>query len=486
MDDGLTQERVLDGAGWHRNDTGNFRRLGRIQQYGGVFARLVLLADGAVLYCGLFFSTRLLGLTWTQRGVTLALLSIVVFAVAVSCRQLNHTWRLASLGVELSELLCLLSVSFAIVLGVLVVETRWIEDSRNLELFGAWFAMSLAGMALVRALSRMALQVYRFGPADHRQVAFVGVTQTAMRLAEVFRKHPWMGVDVVGFYRASEADAAIAPARGGLADLLALARSGGVSAIYIAPANNEIAIKQVVDTFADTLVSVYYCPPLLDLNLLNACWDDVFGHPVVSIMASPFDGWGRHLKRLEDLVLASLILPMIAPVLLLVAAAVRLTSPGPVLYSQSRHGLNGKPFRILKFRTMFTVDADHEFVQARRNDSRITPFGSFLRRTSLDELPQFINVLRGEMSVVGPRPAPLKYNDDHRQLIHRYMIRHKVKPGITGLAQVSGARGQTETVAKTEERTALDLDYINNWSLWLDLRILLRTVGMMLTELSPR
>ena len=241
---------------------------------------------------------------------------------------------------------------------------------------------------------------------------------------------------------------------------------------------SESRMKAIIDTFADTTVSIYYCPTLFDLGLLNARWDDAFGHPVISIVTSPFDGYHRHLKRLEDLALTLLILPVIALPLAVIAAAIKLTSPGPVLYRQMRHGLAGRPFRILKFRTMYTVDSDHEFVQAKQGDARITPLGAFLRRTSLDELPQFFNVLAGDMSVVGPRPAPLKYNQDHRRLIHRYMIRHKVKPGITGLAQVSGSRGETSTVAKTEERTAFDLEYINGWSLWLDLRILWRTLAM--------
>lgn len=470
----------MEGAVTQRDEAGNFRQLGRIQQYGAVFGRLVFLADSCVLYVTLYLSVRLVGLPWTQRYVTLALLGILLFGAVVSFRTLYGTWRLPRLRVELAETAWLLTVTFTAIFAVLLVATPWIERRPNLLMFGLWFVLALLGMALVRFVMRLMLRVYRIGPSRHRRVAFLGVTRTALRLAELFQAHSWMGVDVAGFYDpAEQADE--------VQDLLARARRGEVSAVYITlPASDDVQLAGLVNLFADTTASIYYCPTLLNLDPLNAHWDNVFGHPVISIVTSPFDGWGRHLKRLEDLALAIVILPIIALPLLAIAAAIKLTSPGPVLYLQSRHGLGGKTFKICKFRTMYTVDADHEFVQARKNDARITPIGGFLRRTSLDELPQFYNVLIGEMSVVGPRPAPLKYNEDHRLIIHRYMVRHKVKPGITGLAQVSGSRGETESVSKTEERTMLDLRYIANWSLWLDLKIVFKTAVMTLTDNLPR
>ena len=221
---------------------------------------------------------------------------------------------------------------------------------------------------------------------------------------------------------------------------------------------------------------IYYCPPLQATELLSGRWDDVGGHPVISIVESPFSGLDRHLKRLEDLVLVAVILPVAIIPMLIIAAAIKLTSPGPVIFRQTRYGLDGRKFLIWKFRTMTVTESDEEFRPARRSDSRVTPLGSFLRRTSLDELPQLYNVMVGDMSVVGPRPHPVKLNEDHRGIIPRYMLRHIVKPGITGWAQVNGLRGEIETVDGMRARIEYDLQYIRNWSIWTDVRILFRTV----------
>ncbi|MBV8594339.1 MAG: exopolysaccharide biosynthesis polyprenyl glycosylphosphotransferase, partial [Caulobacteraceae bacterium] len=214
-------------------------------------------------------------------------------------------------------------------------------------------------------------------------------------------------------------------------------------------------------------------------------WEDVDGNTVVSIVASPFDGYAAYVKRVEDICLALLALPFAAVVIAIAAMAIRSTSRGPIFYLQTRYGLYGRRFKIIKLRTMYTTDSDSEFVQATRGDRRVTPVGAILRRTSLDELPQVFNVLKGDMSIVGPRPAPVKYNEDHRKVINRYMIRHKVKPGMTGLAQVNDCRGETDTLQKTETRTQYDLEYINKWSVWLDLSIILRTVVIILADVLP-
>jgi putative colanic acid biosysnthesis UDP-glucose lipid carrier transferase len=198
--------------------------------------------------------------------------------------------------------------------------------------------------------------------------------------------------------------------------------------------------------------------------------------PVVSIYDSPFRGVNGWIKRAEDLVLGSIIVTLITPVLLAVAIAVKLSSPGPVFFRQRRYGLNGREIRILKFRSM-TVSEDGPTVQqATKNDQRVTPLGRFLRRTSLDELPQFLQVITGEMSIVGPRPHAVAHNEQYRALIHGYMLRHKVKPGITGWAQVNGYRGETDVVDKMSRRVEHDLEYIQNWNLLLDLKIIWMTV----------
>ncbi|MCX2533910.1 MAG: exopolysaccharide biosynthesis polyprenyl glycosylphosphotransferase [Plesiomonas shigelloides] len=196
----------------------------------------------------------------------------------------------------------------------------------------------------------------------------------------------------------------------------------------------------------------------------------------MSVFSSPFDGIGGFIKRAEDIILGALILLLISPVLLFVAIGVKLSSPGPVLFKQDRYGLGGKCIKVWKFRSMKVMENSDKVVQATRNDPRVTRFGAFIRRTSLDELPQFFNVLQGSMSIVGPRPHAVAHNEEYRAIVNRYMVRHMVKPGITGLAQINGFRGETDTVDKMEMRVKYDLRYIQTWSLALDIKIIFLTI----------
>src|SRR3954466_331425 len=204
--------------------------------------------------------------------------------------------------------------------------------------------------------------------------------------------------------------------------------------------------------------------------------DTIGGMPVLAVCETPFYGVNSIVKRGSDVILASLILLLIAPVLAAVALGVKLSSPGPVLFRQRRYGLDGQEIVVYKFRSMTVTEDGPVVTQARKNDARVTPFGAFIRKTSLDELPQFINVLQGRMSIVGPRPHAIAHNEMYRKLIKSYMIRHKVRPGITGWAQVNGLRGETETVDKMKARIEYDLDYLRHWSLRLDLQIIWKTI----------
>jgi putative colanic acid biosynthesis UDP-glucose lipid carrier transferase len=467
----------------------HFRQRGLIQQHGAFFIRLGLLLDSTMIFFVLYLLTRDFEIAWDQRYSALVLFMILTFQIVAYFRHLYRSWRLVRLRYEILEIAFLLAVSFSVVAVTLLLGTKWSQDTLHRELVVYWYVFSFFGVAASRVALRLILRYYRAFGHDHRNVAFIGATEATKRLAAIFHEHTWMGVDIVGVYDDRTTDRArpLAVPReqiaGTVDDLWDLARAGQVSAIYISlPMAAEKRIKTIIDRFAETTVSIYYCPTLFDFDLLNARWDDVFGNPVVSIVASPFVGSQHLLKRMEDLVLVTLILPLILLPMAIIAISVKLSSPGPVFYRQHRHGLNGRPFTIWKFRTMYHAERDDEFVQAKKDDARITPLGAFLRRASLDELPQFFNVCLGQMSVVGPRPAPLKYNETHRKLIRRYMVRHKIKPGITGLAQVNGSRGETETLAKTEERTEYDLQYVQNWSIGLDLRILFKTVAAIAAE----
>jgi putative colanic acid biosynthesis UDP-glucose lipid carrier transferase len=474
------------GRGW--SEFRAFRRSGRVQHYGAFLERIAFVLDGVVVYCALYLTVRLNGNAWTQRYVTAALLGIILFNVLASPRALYRPWRLQSLRQELTDVSLLLTLSFLVLAVVIASATEWSRDPRQLLLLAKWWALSIIGIGACRGGMRLGLRVWRAGPLEQRNVAFYGAGVTAAYLAQIFRRHPWMGLDIEGFYDDAPA-ASVGSIRlsGGLDNLVQAAQEGRVGAIYVTVRNaSDTMVKQILDRFADTTVSLHYCPSIADLEMLGARWDDMFGVPVISVVTSPFEELRRHLKRLEDLVLLMILIPIFMLPMLAIGIIVKCTSRGPALYLQNRHGLSGKPFKIWKFRTMHTMDGDDEFLQAIANDVRTTPFGAFLRRTSLDELPQLMNVLFGEMSIVGPRPAPLKFNEQHRSAIYRYMLRHKVKPGITGLAQVNGCRGETETIEKTIIRTAYDLEYIDNWSLWLDVKIIARTAGQLIWDFVVR
>jgi|APFre7841882724_1041349.scaffolds.fasta_scaffold03884_4 putative colanic acid biosynthesis UDP-glucose lipid carrier transferase len=313
-----------------------------------------------------------------------------------------------------------------------------------------------------------------------RRAVIVGVTEPGRKLAAEFASRELLGVKVIGFFddRVGHrlGDIPDAGIKGGLADLAAYVKSNRVDAIYIAlPMASQPRILKLLDELRDTTASIYFVPDIFLYDLIQARMDDVSGIPVVAVCESPFYGVNGLVKRLEDIVLSVVILLLISPLLIAIAIGVKLSSTGPVIFRQRRYGLDGEEIVVYKFRSMRVMEDDGYVPQARKEDPRVTPLGAFLRRTSLDELPQFLNVLQGRMSIVGPRPHAVAHNETYRKLIKGYMVRHKVKPGITGLAQVSGARGETDTLEKMEARIEFDLAYLRNWSLRLDLEIIART-----------
>jgi putative colanic acid biosynthesis UDP-glucose lipid carrier transferase len=264
---------------------------------------------------------------------------------------------------------------------------------------------------------------------------------------------------------------------GNMADIAAYVRQHQIKMIFISqPISAQPRIRKLLDELEDTTASVYFLPDIYVFDLMQARFGSVGGMPVIGIRESPFTGVNSIIKRCSDIVLALAIQILLIPVMLVIAVAIKATSPGPVIFPQRRYGLNGEEIIVYKFRSMTVTENGDKVVQAKKGDSRITRVGGFLRRSSLDELPQFLNVLQGRMSIVGPRPHAVAHNEQYRKLIKGYMLRHKVKPGITGWAQVNGLRGETETLDKMEARIEYDLDYLRNWSLWLDLWIIVRTV----------
>lgn len=256
-----------------------------------------------------------------------------------------------------------------------------------------------------------------------------------------------------------------------------------VHSIYITlPMTSHPRVMSLIDSLKNTTASVYFVPDFLSFDLIQARFDHLAGIPLVSVCESPFEGAPGLLKRGSDLCIASAASVLLFPLICLISALVKLTSPGPIIFKQRRYGLDGKDMIIYKFRTMTVQEDGVEIKQARQNDKRLTPIGGFLRKSSLDELPQFINVLQGRMSVVGPRPHAAAHNEEYRHLIKGYMLRHKVRPGMTGWAQVNGCRGETDTLDKMEARIKYDLEYLRKWSVFLDLTIILKTTALIFTD----
>ena len=264
---------------------------------------------------------------------------------------------------------------------------------------------------------------------------------------------------------------------GKLKDVAPFVRQHSVHEVFITlPLGSQPRIAELLDELQGTTASLYFVPDVFGIGIIQGRLQDINGVPVVGICETPFTGTNELTKRVSDVVLASIILVLIAPVMLAIAVGVKLSSPGPIVFKQRRNGLDGSEIIVYKFRSMTAMDNGSVVLQAKPNDPRLTPFGAFIRRTSLDELPQFINVLQGHMSIVGPRPHAVAHNEEYRTLIKAYMVRHKVKPGITGWAQVNGHRGETDTIEKMRARVEFDLEYLRNWSLALDLQIIIRTI----------
>jgi len=327
----------------------------------------------------------------------------------------------------------------------------------------------------------------RDGSRELRSIVVVGCNEVGIKFAGVCERHPNLFMAVEGFFddRADERRPASMtyPILGGMADVCQYVRQHNIKMIFVSqPISAQPRIRKLVDELKDTTASVYFLPDVYVFDLMQARFDTVGGMPVIAISETPFMGFNSVLKRGSDMLIGSLILLLVAPLMLLIAIAVKLSSPGPVIFRQRRYGLYGEEIFVYKFRSMLVLEDGAQVVQAQKGDRRMTRIGGFLRRTSLDELPQFINVLQGRMSLVGPRPHAVAHNEQYRKLIKGYMLRHKVRPGITGWAQVNGLRGETATLDKMEARIQHDLDYLRNWSLWLDLWIIVKTIKVVLSR----
>ncbi|HQT30183.1 MAG TPA: undecaprenyl-phosphate glucose phosphotransferase [Thiobacillus sp.] len=347
----------------------------------------------------------------------------------------------------------------------------------------AWMLVTPVAMYVAHRITRKLLPRLLLLEGGRRRAIIVGAGSLGTELRGRFVDDSSLGVDVIGFFddRSLDRTDLTDPKKllGKLTDIPEYVNRNSIDLVYITlPMAAQPRTLGLLDALRDTTTSVYFVPDIFVSDLIQARVDHIHGMPVVALTETPTLGVSGIGKRLSDLVIASLILLMIWPLLLILALGVKLSSPGPIIFKQCRYGLDGHEILIYKFRSMRAHAESGVIQQAGREDPRITPFGRFIRRTSLDELPQFINVLQGRMSVVGPRPHAVSHNEQYRKLIKGYMLRHKVKPGITGWAQVNGLRGETETLDKMRARVQYDIDYMRNWSLMFDLMIIGKTLAV--------
>lgn len=427
---------------------------------------------------------------WVARGwiddaaIVLGLLSVILFLILSRLTGLSRTTDRGSADHEISSIMVtwLMTVLSLTAIGFV---TRY--DSvfaRSVML--SWVILAPMLVALSRMVIRIIQQAAIRRGYGVRRVAIAGLNALGQQTAQNIEQEPGLGYHLVGYFddrrqnrSDTEGEPTSASLQGNLTDLVNQCRSGEIDTVMITlPMRAEDRIRFLLDQLSDSTVSVYIVPDFFVFELLHSRWTNLNGLPAVSVFENPLFGVDGVIKRSADVLLAGFGLLVAAIPMTLIAIGIKLTSKGPVFFRQKRYGLDGKEILVWKFRSMRTCDNGAVVKQATKDDPRITPLGRILRKTSLDELPQLFNVIEGNMSLVGPRPHASAHNEQYRHLIRGYMLRHKVKPGITGLAQVNGCRGETETVDKMEQRIQWDHQYIRRWSLWLDLKILFKTLAV--------
>ena len=432
----------------------------------------------AVLAGVMFYPlTRLYEVDFDRPFLVLSIVAASLTLVILPTR--NTSRQLVAGRLELAtSLLLRWSVLVAVLLALGYV-TKFSEDFSR-RVIVTWVLLtpmllvmlSLILQEITRALLRDATQA--------RRAVIVGCTPGSTELARRLEQHGELGISVAGFFDDRGSDrlgcAKYAQLLGRFSDVAAFVNHRNIDVIFIAISPGQVArVRELVHELGDTTASIYFVPDMSGFDMIQQRASDILGMPVVAMCETPFHGYRGLIKRLMDVTIAMGALVVLAPLLLAIGIAVRRSSPGPILFRQRRYGLDGREIQVFKFRTMTVCENGERVTQASRNDSRVTPVGRHLRRWSLDELPQLINVLQGTMSIVGPRPHAVAHNEEYRKLIKRYMVRHKVLPGITGLAQVRGCRGETARVEEMEARVLFDLEYMRRWSPMLDLEIILAT-----------
>lgn len=437
--------------------------------------------DDILIFIALYISLQLYHIPLNLEYMTVCFICIFLFSLFAEGQELYHGWRGSTLFDEALQILLLWFGTLALILTGIYISSSSGEFSR--DVIELWLPLAPLFMIATHTAKRWAMITLRIYGYNARNYAILGANNLGCRLNNALMEMPWLGYRFIGFFddridsADNRCDLNARPLVGCFNDLLDMAKKGGIDHIYITlPLCAEERISLLIHELADSTVSINIVPDFFIFNLIQSKWSNVQGIPVVGVFDTPLNSSNGVLKRIEDLLLCAVILPMITPIMLIIAIAIKKTSPGPIIFKQKRYGINGEQIEVWKFRSMTVCENGDTVTQATANDRRVTKLGAFLRKTSLDELPQFLNVLQGTMSVVGPRPHAVSHNEYYRKQIQDYMLRHKVKPGITGQAQINGCRGETDTIEKMEARVHHDLDYLRHWSLWLDIKIVFLTI----------
>ena len=433
----------------------------------------------------IYVITRAFGLPFTTEYVAFTFAAMMLSIIFIK-DGISERTKVRIFGGHIATII----TGWIVVVGTLLMMAYATKQSAHfsrLVLF-TWFILNPFLILFTRwALQEILLKLMDL-LGSHRKVIIAGITDLSRQLAENIEGDQRLGMKLVGFFddRSPERSGTLTHGEflGTLAQLADYVNTHNIDVIYIAlPIKHMARTKVLLDQLQDTTASVYYVPDIFVFDLIQSRMDNIHGVPVLSLLETPFFfGYNGALKRMSDVCISTIIIILTSPIWLTIMAAVKFSSPGPVIFKQRRYGLSGEEIVVYKFRTMTVLEDGDEIRQATVDDDRFTPIGRFLRRRSLDELPQFINVLQGRMSIVGPRPHAVSHNEQYRKLIKGYMIRHKVLPGITGWAQVNGCRGETPKVEQMQKRIKFDLEYLRHWSLWFDFKIVLRTIGVIVKD----
>jgi putative colanic acid biosynthesis UDP-glucose lipid carrier transferase len=457
---------------------------GFLREHGSINAALYVIIDmiAVIFGCYCAHALRFANFDLPPSYRTALILGVLLMLIIFPHFNLYDSWRGRSQVKQIRSIVlawitvgaCLVFIAFAL------------KDSEKFSRlwFGLWGISSTVLLVSGRLIVVFILRKLRRRGYNSRSIAIVGTGTTAQAIASHVQNLPWSGIKVACVFEdtahpcepnAFSPSIELCPIDG--VNLEHELKHRKIDEVWIClPFKQQQQIEWTLDTLRQSTIRQRLIPELAGLKFLRYPIADILGVPMLNVSATPLNGISRLVKDCEDKILALLFVLLASPLMLLIALAVKLTSRGPVIFKQRRHGADGQPIKVYKFRTMVVhSDADGNVAQARKHDDRVTFVGCFLRRTSLDELPQLINVLQGRMSLVGPRPHALAHNEFYKNEIEAYMQRHKIKPGITGWAQINGWRGETDTVDKMRNRVDCDMYYIENWSLWLDIKIIFWT-----------